>query len=65
MALYGGDIYVFHARVIRDDVRRYGVRLAIHIPGKDVEKLRKLLKEYYNAKEIYLSYEVENNIHGC
>ena len=54
---HGGSIYVFHARIIRDDVRRYGVRLAICIHGEALEELRKTLKEYYNAEEVLLSYE--------
>lgn len=54
---HGGSIYVFHARIIRDDVRRYGVRLAIRTHSDALEELRKTLKEYYNAEEVLLSYE--------
>ena len=52
----GGNIYVFHARVVCSDIT-FGQKLALTVRREQLEGVREFLKEYYGAERIYLSYE--------
>lgn len=56
-AFSGGELFVFHARVVRDDMPAFGVKLAVPVGRKDLEQLRKCVKQHYEAETVYLSYE--------
>lgn len=52
----GGNIYVFHARVVCSDIT-FGQKLALAIPRNLLESVRRFLIEYHGAERIYLSYK--------
>ena len=52
----GGNIYVFHARVICSDIT-FGQKLALTVRREQLESVREFLKEHYGAERILLSYE--------
>ena len=52
----GGNIYVFHARVICSDIT-FGQKLALTVRREQLESVRQFLKEHYSAERILLSYE--------
>lgn len=52
----GGNIYVFHARVICSDIT-FGQKLALTVRRDQLESAREFLKEHYGAERILLSYE--------
>lgn len=54
--LRGGDVYVYHARVVCQDMR-FGVRLSIMAKVAALDSVREVLKKYYGAEKIFLSYE--------
>lgn len=52
----GGNIYVFHARVVCSDIA-FGQRLSLTVRREQLESVREFLKEHYGAERILLSYE--------
>lgn len=52
----GGEVYIFHARVIWKDVRM-GVKLALNIAADELEKTREFIKNWYGCEKVFLSYE--------
>lgn len=56
----GGNIYVFHARVVCSDIT-FGQKLALTVRREQLESVREFLKEHYGAERILLSYEEINN----
>lgn len=49
-------MYVYHARVVCQDMR-FGVRLSIMAKVAALDSVREVLKKYYGAEKIFLSYE--------
>ena len=55
-ALCGGEVYIFHARVIWKDMRM-GVKLALNIADVELERTREFIRNWYGCEKVFLSYE--------
>lgn len=57
----GGRVHVFHARITGSNLPPFGVKLSICVKRCDIERARCLIKRYYQAEEVYLSFEEVDN----
>lgn len=68
-ALCGGEVYVFHARIVCSDIK-FGVRLSIRTTICELERVKECLRQFYYAENVYLSYEecketrAKHQVHG-
>lgn len=49
-------IVITHARIVNDIVPSFGVKLTIKIPREKLEIARRMLKDFFQADRIYLTY---------
>ena len=54
----GGEARIFHARIVCKDVK-FGVPLEISVAPDKIDAVRAWVKNYYEAEQVFLSYECE------
>ena len=56
----GGEVYIFHARIIWKDVRM-GVKLALNIAADELEKTREFIKNWYGCERVFSEQDGRKN----
>ena len=56
-ALCGGEVYIHHIRVFRNDIRPFVVKVSISTELDKLEETREFIRKWYDAERILLSYD--------